>query len=303
MSMPPRSRLAAPSPFFNLYLRDIQETPLLTPDEERALATAVQHANDEARSRLIRSNLRLVVRIAREFRGRGLSFDDLVGEGNIGLIRAAEEFDPAFGTRFSTYAAIWIRQAIRHALANTTAPIRIPCHMIGVLARWHRAEKNLLRERGEVPPPHEVASRLGMSASQASMVELALRAQQFAHDDPSDSPRFLVETCDPEDPVDARMERDEEYQELRRRMEWLEPRERAVLAMRHGLGDERPLKLKEIGKRLGVTREWVRKIELRALEKLALASPPARSETPRRGRTPRSAPAYLESSRSLSSAG
>src|SRR6185312_16527114 len=111
-----------------------------------ALAEAIARGDRDARTRMIRANLRLVVKIARDYVGRGLVLDDLIGEGNLGLIRAAEEYNPSFGTRFSTYASYWIKQAIRHALTNTTATIRLPAHMVGLLSKWRKAERALTRE-------------------------------------------------------------------------------------------------------------------------------------------------------------
>src|SRR5213592_2924713 len=119
---------------------------------------------------MIRANLRLVVKIARDYVGRGIVLDDLIGEGNLGLIRAAEEFDPRFVTRFSTYASYWIKQAIRHALINTTATIRLPAHMVGLLTKWRRAERALRRELGRDPIDDEIAARLGLSAMQRMLV-------------------------------------------------------------------------------------------------------------------------------------
>src|SRR5205823_12079025 len=124
------------SNLFNTYLREIRDDALLSAAEERALAEAIARGDRDARARMIQANLRLVVKIAREYLGRGMSLDDLVGEGNLGLIRATEEFDPRFGTRFSTYASYWIKQAIRHALTNTTATIRLPAHMVTLLSKW-----------------------------------------------------------------------------------------------------------------------------------------------------------------------
>src|SRR5262245_47819249 len=121
-----------------LYLREIKDDPLLTAAEECALAEAIARGDHEAKARMVQANLRLVVKIARDYVGRGLVLDDLIGEGNLGLIRAAEDFDPRFGTRFSTYASYWIKQAIRHALINTTATIRLPAHMVGLLTKWRR---------------------------------------------------------------------------------------------------------------------------------------------------------------------
>ena len=126
------------------YFRDINQSGLLSAVEERVLADAIARGDRDARSRMIQANLRLVVKIAREYLGRGMVLDDLIGEGNVGLIRAAEDYDPRFGTRFSTYASYWIKQAIRHALINTTATIRLPAHMIGLLTRWRRAERATL---------------------------------------------------------------------------------------------------------------------------------------------------------------
>ncbi len=145
----------ASSSTLDVYLREIQTTDLLSADEERELAEAIRNGDKDARARMIQANLRLVVKIAREYLGRGLTLDDLIGEGNLGLIRATEQFDPAFGTRFSTYAAHWIKQAIRHALTNTAATIRLPAHMVGLLTRWRRTERALRRELGHDPAPRK----------------------------------------------------------------------------------------------------------------------------------------------------
>jgi RNA polymerase primary sigma factor len=150
----------------NTYLREIRDDPLLSASEERSLAEAIASGDRDARARMIQANLRLVVKIAREYVGRGLVLDDLIGEGNLGLIRATEEFDPRFGTRFSTYASYWIKQAIRHALINTTATIRLPAHMVGLLTKWRRAERALTREFGCAPTNEQVAVSLGLTNSQ-----------------------------------------------------------------------------------------------------------------------------------------
>ena len=128
---------------------------------------------------MIQANLRLVVKIARDYVGRGHVLDDLIGEGNLGLIRAAEEFDPSFGTRFSTYASYWIKQAIRHALINTTATIRLPAHMVGLLTKWRRAERALTRELGYAPTFDQVAVALGLTESQKVLVEQGPAGRQL----------------------------------------------------------------------------------------------------------------------------
>jgi RNA polymerase primary sigma factor len=255
----------------NIYLRAIKDGPLLTATEERTLAEAIARGDHEARTRMIQTNLRLVVKIARDYVGRGLVLDDLIGEGNLGLIRAAEEFDPRFGTRFSTYASYWIKQAIRHALINTTATIRLPAHMVGLLTKWRRAERALCREFGYTPSPNQVAVYLGLTESQRELVEKALRASQLRLESGGNeagggwSPD---EASEASESPDAMLEADDEREDLMRRMERLDERERAILALRFGLEGELPLTLKEVGHRLGVTREWVRKIELRAVRKL-----------------------------------
>jgi len=156
-----------------VYLREIKDESLLTAAEECELATAIARGDGDARTRMIQANLRLVVRIARDYVGRGMVFEDLIGEGNLGLIRAAEEFEPRFRTRFSTYASYWIKQSIRHALINTTSTIRLPAHMVGLLSKWRRAERALFREQGETPSFSDVATLLGLSETQKSLVASA----------------------------------------------------------------------------------------------------------------------------------
>jgi RNA polymerase primary sigma factor len=197
--------------------------------------------------------------------------DDLIGEGNLGLIRAAEEYDPRFGTRFSTYASYWIKQAIRHALINTMATIRLPAHMVGLLTKWRRASRSLSRELGRAPSFDEVAVSLGLTDSQRGLVEKAIRASQLrlenggGDDGGTWSPD---ESSDPAEAPDAVIEADDERQHLLRRMGRLDERARVILALRFGLEGEPPLTLKEVGRRLGITREWVRKIVHRSVRQL-----------------------------------
>jgi len=254
-----------------IYMREIKDESLLTASEECALADAIARGDRDARTRMIQANLRLVIKIARDYVGQGIVFEDLVGEGNLGLIRAAEEFEPRFGTRFSTYASYWIKQSIRHALINTTSTIRVPAHMVGLLSKWRHAERALCREQGHAPSFNDIATHLGLSETQKSLVANACRARQvklestMAHDAGQWLP---VEEWDQYEPPDATLEADDERLTLLRRLEGLDPRERVILTLRYGLEGEAPLTLKEIGRRLGVTREWARKIELRAVRKL-----------------------------------
>ncbi|WP_337175799.1 RNA polymerase sigma factor RpoD/SigA [Paludisphaera sp.] len=253
------------------YFHDINETPLLSAEEERVLARRIALGDADAKSQMIRANLRLVVRIARDYQGRGMMLDDLIGEGNLGLIRAVQEFDPAFGVRFSTYAGYWIKQSIRFALINTATTIRIPAHMVGLLTKWRRAERSLTRDLGRPPLFEEIADSLGLSELQRSLVAKAKRANQLklegsaADEDDYWSPDDSV---DPGDGPTSGLETGDACAEMVRRMSILDERERMVLTYRYGLRGVTPLTLKEIGERLGVTREWVRKLELRAIRKL-----------------------------------
>ena len=267
----------------DVYLRDIRDESLLTAEEERRLAEAIARGDEGARSRLIQANLRLVVRIARDYAGRGLSLDDLIGEGNLGLIRAAGEYDPAFGTRFSTYAAYWIKQAIRHALTNTTATIRLPVHMVNLLSRWRRAGRALRREGGAEPSHEQIGAALGLTDAQRLMVARALQAGRVRGEDGPEADRdarAADESPGRDEAPGASLETAEEHRELRRRLERLDDRERTIVALRFGLEGGEPLTLKEVGLRLGVTREWVRKIEIRAVRKLDDRLSPS---APRRG--------------------
>jgi RNA polymerase primary sigma factor len=253
------------------YLNELPKEPLLTAADEQALARAIARGDADARARMIRANLRLVVRIARDYGGRGLGFEDLVGEGNLGLIRAVKEYDPEFGTRFCTYASYWIKQAIREALITTTATIRLPAHTVGLVTRWHRAERDLYRRLGRPPGVDRIAAELGLSDGQRHLVERALGTLRLVPDvagDDEDGGRRTEEAVDPRDGPDAGLLRTEETDDLYRRLDRLDPRERTIVALRYGLGGGEPQTLMEVGRRLGMTREWVRKIELRAIRKL-----------------------------------
>jgi RNA polymerase primary sigma factor len=262
---------ARPSSVLDLYLGEIQNDDLLTAAEESALAAAIARGDSGARARMIQSNLRLVVRIARDYLGRGLALDDLIGEGNLGLIRAAEEFDPAFGTRFSTYASYWIKQAIRHALTNTTATIRLPAHMVNLLTKWRRAERALARELDQAPTEEQIAVALGLTDAQLDLVRKAKLAGRLQLESGFTDETHLWspdESADERHDPSAALEAEDDRRLLQRRLDRLEPRERMVVVLRYGLEGNAPLTLKEVGRRLGVTREWVRKIEIRAVRKL-----------------------------------
>src|SRR5207244_8352412 len=162
MPRPRRLRTEAAQPPLETYLREISETPLLNADEEKQLAYRIEDGDSEARDRMVRANLRLVVNIARSYTGKGLGLQDLIEEGNLGLLRAVEGFDPGMNTRFSTYASYWIKQSIKRALVNTAKTIRIPAYMVELLAKWRRAMSKLQEEFGRAPTQEEVARSLNL---------------------------------------------------------------------------------------------------------------------------------------------
>ncbi len=289
------SRLSTPAPSrashrsrplpLAAYLGQLPDEALLSADEERQLAEAIARGDRDARTRMIQANLRLVVRIARDYQGRGLCLDDLVGEGNLGLIRAVEDFDPSFGTRFSTYAAYWIKQSIRHALMNTAATIRLPAHMVNLLGRWQQTERALRRELGRDPSFDEIADTMDLTDSHRDLVARALRSRRVVHEggaDEGENPWTSDEATDPHAAPGAELEATEEQLDVLRRLDCLDDRERTIVALRFGLGGAAPLTLKEVGQRLGITREWVRKIEMRAVQKLENPVPAAPARSSRR---------------------
>ncbi len=254
-----------------VYLKEIKHESLLTASEECTLAEAIARGDKDARSRMIQANLRLVVKIARDYVGRGMILEDLIGEGNLGLIRATEEFQPRFGTRFSTYAGYWIKQSIRHALINTDfhdSPARAHGRALDQVApdRAHALSRTGSRaqlSRGG----HDAWS----SEVQKSLVDKALQARQLKLESTIASGagwRSALGAAETYASPDASLEAGDEWDILASRMERLDTRERTILVLRYGLEGESPLTLKEIGRRLGITREWVRKIEIRAVRKL-----------------------------------
>jgi RNA polymerase primary sigma factor len=249
----------------------INDRILLTAAEECSLADAIAQGDRNALNRLVEANLRLVVKVAQDYVGRGLTLDDLIGEGNLGLIRAAQKFDPRYGVRFGTYAVYWIKQSIRLALSTSTAMIRLPAHVLGLLSRWRKAERALSVKLARAPSFDEVASSLGLSECQKRLMLEAQRARQIKLEStvgPEWGQWSTVASCEASDGAGLGVENLDEEFSLRSRLECLDGRERMVLSSRYGLDNEPPLTLREIGNRLGVTREWVRKIELRAVCKL-----------------------------------
>jgi RNA polymerase primary sigma factor len=256
-----------------LFMNEIGRYPLLTKEEEIELAKRIERGDKEAKDRMINSNLRLVVSIAKRYQGHGLSLLDLIQEGIIGLIRAVEKFDHRRGFKFSTYATWWIRQAVQRGVANKSREIRIPVHIVEREQRIARAERELMARLGRAPNDEEVAEQAKLRVDQVREVREVARAvtsidRPVGEDDGGTFQELLADEAGaPEQTVSVNLEQ----ATLRRAVAGLPEREREVVKLRYGLnGDRDPASLEEVGRRLGITRERVRQIEADALERLAV---------------------------------
>jgi RNA polymerase primary sigma factor len=253
-----------------LYLREIDATPLLTAVEESELARRISEGDPYARDQMVRANLRLVVSVARGYLNRGLPIEDLIAEGNLGLVRAVEGFNPAWQTRFGNYASYWIKQSMRQAVIKTGRSFRLPAYMVTLLAKWRRATAVLADRLGRDPTNREVGELLKLSGKTLRMVIQAVWVEALKPHPDEDGfgmGEFLADKRH-RDVHDELCDSDE----LKRvfvGIEQLDEREAMVIRLRFGLESRPPMTLQEIGEGLGLNREGVRRVEARALTKLA----------------------------------
>ena len=258
-----------------VYLQEINTTPLLSREEEGELAERIALGDPEARDHMVRANLRLVVNIARGYLNKGVGLEDLIEEGNLGLMRAVEGFDAGLATRFSTYASFWIKQSIRRAVMNQGKPVRLPAYMITLLSKWRRAHNALAERLGRQPTPEEVGKALKLSKKKVEIVARAIKVNNLTpHPESSEDEGSLLDEVLTDERAKAPDDQMVEADDLARtfaHLDQLDEREAAVIRMRFGLGDVGPLTLREIGEHLQLTRERVRQLETLALAKLMVS--------------------------------
>ena len=273
-----------------LFLKDIGKVRLLTAQEEVDLAKRIERGDLDAKQKMVESNLRLVVSIAKNYRNQGLPFLDLIQEGTLGLVRAAEKFDYRKGFKFSTYATWWIRQAIARALADKARTIRIPVHVVEKLNKIGRAERKLVTELGREPTPEEIAEVTGIDPEEVDSIKRSAQApvsleKPVGDEEESEFGQFIADEK-AESPFDRAADLLTK-EALKEALENLSYRERRVLELRYGLGGEHPRTLDEVGRTFNVTRERIRQIENQSLKKLqSLAEAQKLERSPRGRRAP-----------------
>ena len=254
-----------------LYMQNIGQYPLVTPEEEVELAAKIKAGDKDARAKLIRSNLRLVVKIAHDFKGLGLPLLDLISEGNIGLMRAVEKFDPSKGAKLSSYAAWWIKQSMRRALANQARTIRIPVQSASKISKIQAAKTKLVEKLGRDPTDQEIASEVNLTERTVTGLRLGKTTTISLHDPIQHGEDGEFRDIIPDEKTvspDEIVQDEETLRHMLRLIDRLDERERTILTLRFGLSGERPRTLEEVSQTIGRTRERVRQIQNQALEKL-----------------------------------
>ncbi|HEC04467.1 MAG TPA: RNA polymerase sigma factor RpoD/SigA [Phycisphaerales bacterium] len=254
------------------YLREIDEASLLTKEQEQELGRLIMQEGDQwAREQLVRSNLRLVVNIAKKYGDRGMSLGDLIEEGNLGLIRAVDYFDPERGVRFSTYAAWWIKQSIKRALLENVQPVHIPTYMVSLINQWRHTVSELESTLGRRPTVEEMSEIMQLPMRKAKVIHrvvdvLSSAGESYGGDDVDEDQMLeaILEDRNAGKPEDRMVAREEKAKALRL-LDEIDPREADILRLHYGLDGQKPMSLKEIGKKMGLTRERIRQLRRNAL--------------------------------------
>ncbi len=257
-----------------LYLREVNETALLTPEEEKTLGWRI--INDgclQSKERMIKANLRLVIAISKNYVNRGLTLPDLIEEGNIGLIRAVEGFDPSQGARFITYASWWIKQAIKRTLINAVQPIHIPAYMVELIARWKDTSRKFEEKHGRSPSLQELSKEMKLPVKKLVIIRRAVKAYQAPSQAPIGEDGVAMDFGDLFEDTrgkqpDREASENEDFKIILKLLDSIDERDARVLRLRFGLEGHEPLTLKQIGEIVGLTRERVRQIEVEALRRL-----------------------------------
>lgn len=261
-----------PDSSIKLYMREMGAIPMLSFEEEKHYAELAAQGDQNAKNKLVESNLRLVVSLAKHYQGCGLSFQDLIQEGNIGLIKAVEKFDVSKGFRFSTYASWWIKQAISRALADQSRTIRVPVHIVENISKVKKAERELMPKLGREPSVEDIAAALGMTAEDVKDIKTYMQDTtsldiQVGDEDDGTTIGSFIEDTNFTSPIDSMMEKADQ-ETINAVLDTLPSREADILRFRFGIGTDKPMTLEEIGQAYDLSRERIRQLEAKALRKL-----------------------------------